>query len=125
MSFDGKNPFKILRQTWNVGGYEKETLTGNKTLTHSDAQVIGLNCGTGGGRDVILPAPRKGAWFWIFNQSTDADNLAVKQADGSTALATINQTKVAFSSVMQMQQTIRIAVGIYGSYTLQWAKADR
>ena len=93
MSFDGKNPFKILRQTWNVGGYEKETLTGNKTLTHSDAQVIGLNCGTGGGRDVILPAPRKGAWFWIFNQSTDADNLAVKQADGSTALAPINQNE--------------------------------
>tara|TARA_R100001086_G_scaffold241241_1_gene168017 strand:+ start:3443 stop:3811 length:369 start_codon:yes stop_codon:yes gene_type:complete len=93
MSFDGKNPFRVLRQTWNPGGYEKETLTGNKTLTHSDAQVIGLNCGTGGGRDVILPAPRKGAWFWIFNQSTDADNLAVKQADGTTALATINQNE--------------------------------
>ena len=93
MSFDGKNPIKWKRQQWSVGGYEKETLTGNKTLTHSDAQVIGLNCGTGGGRDVILPAPRKGAWFWIFNQSTDADNLSVKQADGSTALATINQNE--------------------------------
>ena len=92
MSFDGKNPFKILRQTWNPGGWEKETLAGNKTLSHSDAQIIGLNCG-GDGRDVILPAPRKGAWFWIFNQSTDADNLAVKQADGSTALATINQNE--------------------------------
>lgn len=92
MAYDGKNPFRVLRQTWNPGGYEKETLAGNRTLTHSDAQVIGLNCG-GDGRDVILPAPRKGAWFWIFNHSSDADNLAVKQADGTTALATINQNE--------------------------------
>ena len=92
MSFSGSNPFKIMRQTWNPGGYEKETLSGTKTLTHSDAQVIGLDCGAAG-RDVVLPAPRKGAWFWIFNHSSAARNLAVKQADGSTALATINQNE--------------------------------
>ena len=50
MAFDGKNPFKILRQTWNPGGYAKETLAGNRTLTQLDAQVIGLDCG-GDGRD--------------------------------------------------------------------------
>ena len=52
MAHDGKNPFKILRQTWNPGGWEKETLTGNKTLKHDDAQMLGLDCG-GSGRDVV------------------------------------------------------------------------
>ena len=47
MSFDGKNPFKILRQTWNPGGWEKETLSGNRTLKHDDAQMLGLDCGVG------------------------------------------------------------------------------
>ena len=92
MAYDGKNPFRILRQTWNPGGYAKETLAGNRTLTQSDAQVIGFDCG-GGGRDLIMPPPRKGAWFWVFNQSDAAENLAVKQADGTTALVTINQNE--------------------------------
>lgn len=92
MSFDGKNPFRVLRQTWNPGGWEKETLAGNKTLTHSDAQMLALDCG-GSGRDVFLAAPRKGAWIWIFNHSDAAENLSVKQADGSTPLATINQNE--------------------------------
>jgi hypothetical protein len=92
MSFDGKNPFKVLRQTWNPGGWEKETLAGNKTLTHSDAQMLALDCGAAG-RDVYLAAPRKGAWVWIFNHTTTAKNLSVKQADGSTPLATINQNE--------------------------------
>ena len=92
MSFDGKNPFKILRQTWNPGGWEKETLSGNRTLKHDDAQMLGLDCG-GSGRDVFLAAPRQGAWIWLFNQSDGAENLSVKQADGSTALATINQNE--------------------------------
>ena len=76
MSFDGKNPFKILRQTWNPGGWEKETLAGNRTHKHDDAQMLGLDCG-GSGRDVFLAAPRKGAWVWIFNQSDAAENLSV------------------------------------------------
>jgi hypothetical protein len=92
MSFDGKNPFKIMRQTWNPGGWEKETLAGNRTLKHDDAQMLGLDC-DGTGRDVYLAAPRKGAWIWIFNQSSTAKNLSVKQADASTALATINQNE--------------------------------
>ena len=92
MAFDGKNPFRIPRQTWNPGGWEKETLEGNKTLTHSDAQMLALDC-DGSGRDVYLAAPRKGAWVWIFNHSDAAENLSVKQADCSTALATINQNE--------------------------------
>lgn len=92
MAFDGKNPFRIPRQTWNPGGWEKETLAGNKTLTHSDAQMLALDCG-GSGRDVYLAAPREGAWVWIFNHSDGAENLSVKQADGSTPLATINQNE--------------------------------
>ena len=92
MAFDGKNPFRILRQTWNPGGWEKETLAANKTLTHSDAQMLALDCGAAG-RDVILAAPREGAWIWIFNHTSTAKNLSVKPPDGSTPLATINQNE--------------------------------
>ena len=53
MAYEGKNPFKIPRPLWQPGGYEKLTLAGNKTLTHADAQIIGLDCG-GGGRDLVL-----------------------------------------------------------------------
>ena len=94
MSFDGKNPFKILRQTWNPGGYEIETLAGTRTLKHDDAQMLGLDAG-GGARNVVLPAPRKGAWFWIFNRSDAAENLTIQQADASTTAATVNQNESA------------------------------
>ena len=41
----------------------------------------------------ILAAPRDGAWIWIFNHTSTAKNLSVKQPDGSTPLATINQNE--------------------------------
>ena len=94
MSFDGKNPFKILRQTWNPGGYQLITLGAAKTLTHSDAQMLGLDPG-GSNRTITLPAPRKGAWFWIFNRADGAENLLIAQADDSTTLATVNQNESA------------------------------
>ena len=90
MSFDGKNPFKIPRPLWAPGGFEQETLSGDRVLTHLDAQHIGLDPG-GAHRDVALPKPRKGAWFWIFNRADAAENLVIQQADASTTLATANQ----------------------------------
>tara|TARA_R100000152_G_C6775961_1_gene204751 strand:+ start:1756 stop:2121 length:366 start_codon:yes stop_codon:yes gene_type:complete len=94
MSFDGKNPFKIMRQTWRPGDYEVETLSGARTLTHQDAQFIKLDAG-GGDKTVILPNPRAGSWFWIFNGSDAAEDLNVKQANGTTALLSIEQNESA------------------------------
>jgi hypothetical protein len=94
MSFDGKNPFKIMRQTWNVGGFEAITLGASKTLTHADAQNLFLN-GGGSNRTITLPAPRKGAWFKLYNSGSTAHNLLVAQADDSTTLVTVNQDEMA------------------------------
>ena len=93
MSFDGKNPFKIMRQTWNPGGWEIETLAGNRVLKHDDAQMIAFD--PAAARDLTMPAPRKGAWFWVFNHANAAEDISVFQANGSTALATISQNESA------------------------------
>ena len=94
MSFDGKNPFKIMRQTWRPGDFELEVLSGGRVLTHSDAQHIRLDA-DGSHRTVTLPDPRKGSWFWIVNGSGTSHNLLVKQANGTTALLTIEQNESA------------------------------
>ena len=92
MAYDGKNPFKVARPLWQAGGHSFETLAADKTLTHADAQYLALDAG-GGHRNVDLPAPRKGASFWIANRSDAAENLVIRQADASTTLATLNQNE--------------------------------
>tara|TARA_R110000824_G_scaffold197027_1_gene380295 strand:+ start:83 stop:448 length:366 start_codon:yes stop_codon:yes gene_type:complete len=94
MSFDGKNPFKVLRQTWRPGDFEVEVLSGARTLTHKDAQHIKLDPG-GASKTVILPAPRAGSWFWIFNGANAAEDLDLKQSNGTTALVSVNQNESA------------------------------
>jgi hypothetical protein len=93
MSFDGKNPFKINRQTWNMGGFEAITLADAKTLTHSDAQNLFLD-GDGANRTITLPAPRKGAWFKIYNSGSTAHHLLIAQADNATTLVTVHQDEM-------------------------------
>ena len=94
MAFTGKNPFKIMRQMWSVGGFEKQTLAGALTLTHKSAQFLGLDPG-GSGRTITLPAPQEGAFFVIFNRADGAENLLIAQADDATTLVTINQNEAA------------------------------
>jgi hypothetical protein len=93
--FTGKNPFKIMRQTWNPGGWEIETLEAPRVMTHDDAQMIAFDPNDVGHRVVTLPAPRKGAWFWIFNHAGAAENLLLRQADGTTVVGTVNQDESA------------------------------
>jgi hypothetical protein len=94
MAFAGKNPFKIPRQLWTVGGFDKQTLAGALTLTHQDSQMLGLDPG-GSNRTITLPAPEDGAWFAIFNLADGAENLLIAQADDATTLATANQNEAA------------------------------
>ena len=94
MSIDGKNPYKIMRQTWRPGDFQVAVLSGARTLTHQDAQHIKLDP-DGTDRTVILPNPRAGSWFWIFNGAGSAKDLDVKQANGTTALLSIEQNESA------------------------------
>lgn len=96
MAYTGKNPFKILRPLFNVGGFNEETLAGGKVLTFSDSQYQALDPG-GSHRNVAMPAAgaRAGAFFWIANKANGAENLVLQQPDASTTLATLNQNEAA------------------------------
>lgn len=70
---------------------ERETLTGNRTLTAGSGNVQRLDPG-GSARDVTLPAEAssKGGWFLVINAADAAENLVVKD-DGGSTIGTMNQ----------------------------------
>ena len=96
MAFTGKNPFKILRPLFSVGGFNIESLAGAKVLTFGDSQIQALDP-DGSNRDVAMPAvgARAGAWFLIVNRANAAENLVLQQPDASTTLLTLGQNKAA------------------------------
>ena len=65
------------------GGVNPETITTNKTLTHSDSTYQLLK-NTTGSLDVILPSPKDGASFWIKSRASSSSAIVVKDADGNT-----------------------------------------
>tara|TARA_R100001163_G_C5051588_1_gene188380 strand:- start:339 stop:704 length:366 start_codon:yes stop_codon:yes gene_type:complete len=90
MAFTGKNPFKIPRPLSQPGAFEATTAAGDIVLTGTSAQYQAIDPG-GSGRNVDLPAPVHGGWYFIANKADAAENIAVRQADGSTTLVTLNQ----------------------------------
>jgi len=74
--------------------YNRETLSGAKTLSDTDARVQNLDP-DGSGRDVNLPAEAEGLTFVIGNRAGNANALTVKDDAGST-LVTVNQDDVAY-----------------------------
>ena len=94
MAFTGKNTFKIPRPIAQPGAFEAATAAGDITLTGLSAQYQAIDPG-GSHRNVDLPAPNDGAWYWIANKADGAENLVVRQADASTTLATLNQSDTA------------------------------
>lgn len=70
----------------------RETLSGNKTLTKNDEQVQSLD--PAGARDVTLPAEEGGLVFLIVNRSDGAEDITLKD-DGGTTLATISEDEAA------------------------------
>lgn len=97
MSFDGKNPFKIMRQTRLPGGFDTEVIGTTRVLTYQDSQFLRLDPGTGG-INVNMPAEgsRAGAYFWIVNGgSSGTPILYVNQANGSTTIVNVDQNEAA------------------------------
>ena len=94
MAFTGKNPFKIPRPLLQPGAFEATTAAGDIVLTGTSAQYQAIDPG-GSGRNVDLPAPVHGGWYFIANKADASENIAVRQADGSTTLVTINQNEAA------------------------------
>ncbi|MBK8123874.1 MAG: hypothetical protein IPK54_10055 [Dokdonella sp.] len=88
---DVRNPLiHRERHTWGA-----KTLTGTLTLTEEEADVLDLDPG-GASRNVVLPADAvglRGRVFYIYNSADAAENLVMKQSDGSTTVITIGQGK--------------------------------
>ena len=95
MAFKGSNPIKIPRPVRYPGGWNAETLAGDKTLTLKDAQMQALDCG-GSSRNLHLPAGLiKGHFYHIANKSDAAEIFVVYQPDGSTEVCRISQNDYA------------------------------
>lgn len=71
-----------------------ETLTGDRTVTFSDANVLRFDPG-GAARDVTMPAEADcgGMIYKIINAADAAENLVIKD-DGGSTIATLNQNEM-------------------------------
>lgn len=95
-------------------GYNSETLTGDKTLTTSDAKYQKLDPG-GTNRNITLPAEAdsKGLDFVIQNAADGSENLVIKDDAGSPAtIVTLNQNEAA---ILVCNGTTWIHMGVYTS----------
>jgi hypothetical protein len=70
-----------------------ETLSGDKTLSRTDEQIQVLDAG-GSGRNVDLPSDEEGLYFEIYNKSSGAEDLTVRDSDTNTVV-TVSQNESA------------------------------
>lgn len=71
-----------------------ETLTGNRTVTFADGNVLRFDPG-GAARDVTMPAEAEaaGVVYKVINAASAAENLVIKD-DGGSTIATLNQNEM-------------------------------
>lgn len=83
----------LMQQLRLSGGVEAITLSGNRTLTAKDANILFLDPG-GSARDITLLAEDEadGLFFVIVNEADAAENLVIKD-DGANTIVTINQNE--------------------------------
>ena len=86
MAYTDKAEFNIPRHVVQKGSVNPETITVNKTLVYSDSTYQLLKNVTGG-LDVILPAFKDGAHFWIKSRSSSTSTITVKDAAAATIVA--------------------------------------
>ena len=84
-SYNSSQAFKVARHFQFKNGVNVESITGNKTLTYKDSMFQVLD--PDAARDVVLPAEKDGAVFFIKNESASFA-LTVKD-DGASTIATI------------------------------------
>ena len=80
--FTDKAEFKVPRHIVLKGGVNPETITVNKTLDYADSTYQLLK-NTTGSLDVILPAVKEGAGFWIKSRALSTSNIVVKDASAN------------------------------------------
>lgn len=71
-----------------------ETLSGDKTVSYTDAAIQVLDPG-GAGRNVDLPADSVGQAFLVVNTADAAEDLTVRDADDNTIHA-VSQDEAAY-----------------------------
>jgi hypothetical protein len=71
-----------------------ETLSGNKTLVVNDAFLQALDPG-GSGRNIVLPAERKGLSVVVANTADGSEVLTIQEDAGSTTICTPTQNETA------------------------------
>lgn len=70
-----------------------ETLSGDKTVSFTDAAIQVLDPG-GAGRNVDLPADSIGQRFYVVNTADAAEDLTVRD-DGDNTIAVVSQNEAA------------------------------
>lgn len=83
-----------LQGYMNLRDVNRETLSGTKTLTTSDATVQNLDP-NGAARNVDLPAEEEGLVFVIGNRAGAANAITVRD-DADATVVTVNQDDVAY-----------------------------
>ena len=91
MGYENSATKSLMQQLRLKGGVEAITLTGARTLTAKDANILFLDPG-GASRDVTLPAEGEsnGLLFFVYNEADAAENLVIKD-DGASTIVTLNQ----------------------------------
>lgn len=80
-SYNSSQSFKVARHFQFKNGVNVESITANKTLTYKDSMFQVLNPDVA--RDLILPAEKDGAVFFVKNES-GSFALTVKDDAAST-----------------------------------------
>ena len=80
-SYNSSQSFKVARHFQFKNGVNVESITANKTLTYKDSMFQVLN--PDAARDLILPAEKDGAVFFVKNES-GSFALTVKDDAAST-----------------------------------------
>ena len=88
MAYSDSSEFQIPRHIVQKGGVNIETITANKTLTYASATYQIITSNGSGANDMILPAEKDGAVFWVKTKAASAQNLVVKD-DGGSSIATL------------------------------------
>ena len=94
-----------------------QTLTGAYTVTGAMPDILELDPG-GASRNVTLPADAvglRGRVFYIFNSADAAENLVMKQSDGSTTVITIGQGKAGLVWLSRLVDGTYLWRGLLGS----------
>ena len=94
-NFKSRSSFKLNRALSLVGGFNAESLTGDKTLTLKDSIAQALDPG-GGNKSVILPSGgTSGRFYVIANKADAAEELIICQPNGVAEVGRAGQNDVA------------------------------